>query len=526
MPVLARTWRETRFIVRRSLRDRSRLAKGQRPAISLVAALALAGCSTLHDPLRSQLDAPESRVCECAGWFLALDRETDAAGVRDAQDARISGFPYLRANRLLASYRTEADLSESAFEALVGRMRDLDLAARRHEISNLPAERLRMLPGPAPDGARGEALGRSGECGQVLREHDAATPGSQAALLQRAMVPDEYRTWQRALGLYPLTRYPFAAGVRGWEDEVRAAYRRELPPAGGVLTRLSPPAGAALPYPSAAAILARAVANPLGFPDPPEQELEALFAAHAPSFEIDVQGDHDRFGELRWLRDSESPAVDVSRQVVYRHAAATRYRGRTLLQLVYVIWFPERPPIGAFDILAGRLDGVIWRVTLAPDGEPLLYDTIHPCGCFHMFYPTPRATARPAPDGLQEWLLIPQAPPRVAAGERTRLRIASRTHYVERVSLVRDSDNPVRYEVRQLDALRSLTRPDDGSASAFGPDGLVAGTARAERFLFWPMGIQSQGAMRQWGKHATAFVGRRHFDDPDLLEKRFLLELP
>jgi hypothetical protein len=31
--------------------------------------------------------------------------------------------------------------------------------------------------------------------------------------------------------------------------------------------------------------------------------------------------------------------------------------------------------------------------------------------------------------------------------------------------------------------------------------------------------------MRQSGHHATAFVGRRHFDDADLLEKRFVLDL-
>ncbi len=27
--------------------------------------------------------------------------------------------------------------------------------------------------------------------------------------------------------------------------------------------------------------------------------------------------------------------------------------------------------------------------------------------------------------------------------------------------------------------------------------------------------------MRQWGRHATAFVGRRHFDDAYLMEQRF-----
>jgi hypothetical protein len=52
---------------------------------------------------------------------------------------------------------------------------------------------------------------------------------------------------------------------------------------------------------------------------------------------------------------------------------------------------------------------------------------------------------------------------------------------------------------------------------------LIAGTERGERFLFWPMGIASPGAMRQAGTQATAFVGRRQFDDADIVEKRFRL---
>jgi hypothetical protein len=72
---------------------------------------------------------------------------------------------------------------------------------------------------------------------------------------------------------------------------------------------------------------------------------------------------------------------------------------RLLLQLVYTIWFPERPPRRPVDFLAGRLDGIVWRMTLAPDGEPLLYDSIHPCGCYHLFFPTPRTRPRPSPTG-------------------------------------------------------------------------------------------------------------------------------
>jgi len=39
----------------------------------------------------------------------------------------------------------------------------------------------------------------------------------------------------------------------------------------------------------------------------------------------------------------------------------------------------------------------------------------------------------------------------------------------------------------------------------------------------WPLGIPSAGAMRQWGHHATAFVGRRHFDEPFLIERYFVV---
>ena len=77
------------------------------------------------------------------------------------------------------------------------------------------------------------------------------------------------------------------------------------------------------------------------------------------------------------------------------------------------------------------------------------------------------------------------------------------------------------YELADYDQLRSMPQTDGTSRSLFRPDGLIAGTERGERLLFWPMGIASAGAMRQWGHHATAFVGMRHFDDPDLIEKAF-----
>lgn len=497
----------------------------KRVLVSLCAS-ALAGCATLEAPLRWHLESPAFQVRGCAEWYQALDAAVEAAGVRDAQAARIPGFPYLRADRLLASLRERAAASEAAMHGFADRLAALDLEARRHEIENLPRERFAALPEVREGFARRGALQRTRDCARLLREIDLALPEARSALLARAAVRDDYSSASRMLGLYWLTRLPFASGVRRFEAELAAAFRaaprlRE----GASVVRHAPPPAPPLAREAVAAILARAGSDPLGIPDLSERDFERLSAAYAPSFELVIEGDHDRFGQLRWRRDAAVPEVDASEPAVYRQAAYTRYGERVLLQLVYTIWFPERPPQGEADILAGRLDGLTWRVTLAPDGAPLLYDAMHPCGCFHMFFPTPRARPRPPPDELEEWAFAPQALPEPQADERPLLRIAPRTHYIERVSLVRGNDSLARYTFQPYDALRSLPRLDGSSRSAFGPDGIIAGTERAERYLFWPMGIASAGAMRQWGRHATAFVGRRHFDDADLVERRFELEL-
>ncbi len=485
----------------------------------LCCALLAGGCATLEAPFDAHLASETPQVRECAEWFRMLDERVAAAGVRDAQDARVAGFPYLRVSRLLAALRPAAMSSEAALSALADRMLALDLEARRYEIMNLPA---------GPDGTAGHrnALQRTRQCGTLLRDTDLAQPESRDALLRRAEVPDDYRLLSRILGLYWFTRLPFAEGVRRYQEETMAAYRREVAaPEGASVVRHAPQPGGPLPRPRVATMLKRAAENPLGIPEPREGDLEALLAAYAPSFEVEVKGDYDRFGALRWLRDSDMPAVDGAQLAVYGHPAWTSYAGRVLLQLVYTLWFPERPPQSAGDILAGKLDGITWRVTLAPDGEPLVYDSIHPCGCYHLFFPTPRAAPLPAPDGLQEWMFSPQSLPRLAEGERPVVRIATGTHYIERVSVTRGSDSLARYELRPYRELRSLDRVTGARASAFGADGLIAGSERPERYTFWPMGIESAGAMRQWGRQPTAFVGRRHFDDADLFEKRFRFAL-
>jgi hypothetical protein len=276
----------------------------------------------------------------------------------------------------------------------------------------------------------------------------------------------------------------------------------------------------------------------LGIPVPTREAAAALLQAYAPVLEVARAGSggvapFDRFGTLRWGA-GDAPEVATQHPVAYQRIAYTRMGAQTLVQLVYSYWFPERPAAGAIDLLSGPLDAVVLRITLAPDGTPLLLDTIHACGCYHLFVPTPALAPRPAPEARVEWAFVPTTLPALAPGQRLRVRVASGTHYVVGVAPHTEgaaggqpggdaADGVTPYALADDHALRTLPTPQGGTRSAFWPSGIVPGTARGERVLFWPMGIESPGAMRQWGRQPTAFVGRRHFDDARLLDDRFKL---
>jgi hypothetical protein len=255
---------------------------------------------------------------------------------------------------------------------------------------------------------------------------------------------------------------------------------------------------------------------------PTPSELASLLATFAPVLEIDELDRSDRIGTPE-LGAGGTPDVDTSKPVVYVRAAHTRYGDETLLQLVYSFWFPERPRMSAVDLLAGRLDGITWRVTLDGRGEPLLFDSIHNCGCYHMFFPTGSLSPRTISQTYQEPVLIAARLGPWRPGERPILRIAARTHYIQNVRYGAGPDisTGTAYTFASDDELRRLRNGNNARYSLFRPDGIVAGTQRAERYVFWPMGVPDPGAMRQWGRHATAFVGRRHFDDAFLIERYF-----
>jgi hypothetical protein len=492
------------------------------PLLLSLSLLVLSGCATQRAPDPLAADAPEA-VRACRDWYAQADAAVRLAGVRDAGSTRIAGFAQLRADRLHASFAADPRLEgDAGWQAWTSGMARLDLEARRAEFSNLPAAARAAL---VPVGASGSAdalLAEAHRCAALLGTHDAARPDRRAALRARARVPDDYVDWQRTVGLYAVTRAAFSAGIARWHRETLADFAA-APMDANQVVRYDAAAGAPAPLPGLQADVAGAPRDALGVPQFTPQLLERLFDTHAPVFEVGTRGLADRIGAVRWGPDGQL-RVDGDQPAVYRRLAWTRIGADVLPQLVYTVWFPERPASGAFDLLAGKLDGLAWRVTLDARGALLLADSIHPCGCYHLFFPTPRAIPRPSPVADEEWAFSPASLP--AGTTRVVLRVAPGTHYLSGVTPLAGAPAPgaIRLEARHEDSLRSLPlgiASPEPRRSLYGEDGLVAASARPEAAFFWPMGIPSAGAMRQWGRHATAFVGRRHFDDADLVERRF-----
>lgn len=471
------------------------------------AMVVLAGCAS-PVPRGADEGGP---VAACQRWLQQLDEQTDAHAVRDGGAARIAGFPFVRVDRLLASFRDEALQDAARWQAWGERLQALDQVARRAEIRNLPRAAVDALG--AVD--REDLQARAKACGPLLWQALSADEAARRRLRDAALVPDDYSVALRTLGLYPLSQWPFFSGVerelRQWQSRWMASPPADAPG----WARYRPATGAAATVPWTPLPV-----DALGIPAPDADTARRLLQAYAPVVHIETRSDADRPGWLRW-GEGPAPEVQTAQPVLYQRIAHTRYGDRVLLQLVYSLWFPERPARHGLDLLAGRVDAVVLRMTLDEGGRPLMLDSIHGCGCYHVFVPARSMDLRPPPSARIEWAFVPATLPELAPSQRLRVHLSASDHQLVGVAADEGGAAGTTYSLEHEDQLRSLPTADGGHRSAFGSHGIMPGTERGERVLFWPMGIESPGAMRQWGRHPTAFVGRRHFDEPRLLEQRF-----
>ncbi|MDH3452499.1 MAG: hypothetical protein OEN20_08760, partial [Gammaproteobacteria bacterium] len=312
-------------------------------------------------------------------------------------------------------------------------------------------------------------------------------------------------------------------GVSSLHEELAGEFAQPLEqlPVRGPLQRYAPAAAPHLQSAEVAELLRHAQGNPLAIPEPDSATLASLLDHFAPVWEFEQMSDDDRIGHIRYDGVLQAHYVDIDTPVTYQWISHARFKGQTLLQLNYMVWVPARTAQSAADIYAGAFDGLIWRVTLLPDGTPLAIDSVHPCGCYYLLFTGARTTPR-ATSNIAEPVLVAQRLPALAPGQRMVIRVRAGDHYIQRVYPDSDTSGVV-YRLLDYQHLLVVADPDGQAHSLFDEQGLLRASARPERFLLWPFGISSAGAMRRSGTQAIAFVGVRHFDDAHLLEE--LVEL-
>jgi len=469
--------------------------------------LSLAGCGTL-----SETRLPWERSGECVAFIGRLDAAVSKEGVRNAAQAPVEGFPYLRAGRFEASLagRLSGDEAKAAWAEW---MREVDLAARKREIANLSDDALRELAA-----SREALIERASGCSRELFERDRARPDFFDALGPRVAVPDEYSAALRALGLFPLVTIPEYKITERVRERFRAWYA--IPygklPVDGTLRVYRPPAAEGR---DASGVIAASANKPLAIPRSSADEARELALRYAPILIQDEAAPYDRVGRVAWKDDAL--IVDGETPALYYYLSHARVRGEPVLQVNYVFWYPARSGTLAPAIEHGRLDGLTLRLFFDRKGGLFMVDLMNNCGCYHAFIPERSRVARSIARYYTNDPFAPQWLPEFGAEKRPAFRILSGWHQVQRVLAAPYPGEGVDYELIPYEALESLPAGDGRSASIFDAQGIAKGSERVERFIFYPTGIPSIGSMRQRGHHAITLSERTHFDEPDLFEKYF-----
>ena len=250
----------------------------------------------------SSLPGPDTAMSAhgCERFYSQLDQIIERAGVRDAEQAQIPGFPYLRTDRFLASFRTDVK-SDAEFSAWVARLQSLDKIARGKELANLPSS---ALPQPLRTDYDNDRISTTiAECGALLSKQNLSDPQKRDNLRQNARVPPAYQTYKRVLGLYPITAQAVLWGVERLHKETALSFatpKQDLPIQGELLRYSPRSTEEQLNRRQVAKLIKASSANSLKIPEPEAADKQRLFNTFAPVWEIDVVSENDRIGVPRW----------------------------------------------------------------------------------------------------------------------------------------------------------------------------------------------------------------------------------
>lgn len=474
--------------------------------VSVASVVATQVAQAIEEAADSGTPTPEEQsqvrdtITACRARFEQVDAQVDKAGVRDVGYYRVPGYPYMRSDRLLASFGSSELKELDPLGDWLHQLRDNEGFSRDVELQNLGI----------PLRERVTLLSELRLCAVWLSHFELG----EAPVLERLV----------SLVQPPLERLDHGGQSRPAKSDLEKEIERraelarkrfavpvaELDSPGKLVLWKVKPLDPGKSAPSGD--FAGAVRDSLGRVGLTEPHWELIASRFAPSLLIETAGEVDRIGTPR--RGDQGPFVDVSMPVVDFQADYARMGSQSLIQFNYFIWFPGRAADDGSKAGNAKVDGLIWRVTLDANGKPLVYDTIHASGFDHLWFPLPALQARR--EALDDTVLTlqPEVP------EQFVVRLGDGGHEVRRLVAADtvQATEVQQYELRRYEKLLTLPLPGGGTGSLFGPDGTIAGSAGAAS----PKGsLSGIGPIRQWGHHPMSLRADVYFDDPRLLERHF-----
>ncbi len=208
------------------------------------------------------------------------------------------------------------------------------------------------------------------------------------------------------------------------------------------------------------------------------------FSRHAPVFVVEEPGrSFNRIGTAaaRMTQGAEEVYIDSEQPTLYARKTSFRTARGSYTNLTYRVHFEKVP---ATRLGWGKNVGLLVIVTLNESGQPVLFTTLHTCGCYLAFTPTSYLDEAAYPPGWErgrQKVYGESLPGYIDYGEgspthhRLHLLLRKNTHRVMDLWLA-DSRVPSGYQsvlapVKPLKVLEGLGLPDGASTSFYETEG-------------------------------------------------------
>jgi len=466
-----------------------------------------------------------SRDTPAALFFKHLDRAVEKYDVSDASTFAVPGFPYLKSNRFLAAVK-ERSVDPDTDLYWAGQMLKLGLDSRRKELVNLPAKAFVEISEATGDLLERDTIYQKTESYALKLFGDDQTRTDFIDVLKKTVtIPDEYSSLTRFFGLYPLAGIPVTlatAMAYGRYKDWHATPLNDLNTDGRVERFFPEETGLMVDQAFMNNLYDPLHLDDFGLPVLTKRDERLLANRFAPTIYQDVVEDYDLIGKILWKENQVQ--VDTGQPRAYFYVSHSFLGGHPVLQLNFAFWYSERAGENAPMIERGPLDGLSYRVTLSRSGKPMMVDIMNSCGCYYFFVPRKEFVTKIVAKPGEIAPLVPAWLPTENPQSRINIRVNSGWHQVQKVFSGDVSAPGHAYSLVPYETLESLSSGKDQYASVFSPAGIMKDSWRVEPYIFFSMGIQNIGYMRQRGHHAIKMVGRGHFTDPDLFDRSFIFK--